>query len=158
MVLTVFVCNFCITLTYDLWMLAILKNTFFICNLCSYSTVKHDAFQWLQFLQLFTAIQCSGTLQYSAVEHCMQWVTVTKTRLQSFDCTSTAKSLQRFAVYTLSKLLMCIILKLFQWVSNLELSCSVNVFPKDWRTLNFIKVMKVRVSAIKNDAQLNQAL
>ena len=40
------------------------------------------------------------SLQYSAVEHCMQWVTVTKTRLQSFDCTSTAKSLQRFAVWT----------------------------------------------------------
>ena len=86
-VLTVFVCNFCIILTYDLWMLAILKITFFICNLCSYSTVKHDAFQWLQFLQLFTAIQCSGTLH--AVGHCNK-NQIAVVRLY-FHCKITAK-------------------------------------------------------------------
>ena len=64
----------------------------------------------------------------------------------------------------LSKLLMCIILKLFQRVSSLELLQSVNAFPKDWRTLDFIEVMKFRVPifrwsnfTIKYDAQLKQA-
>ena len=131
-VLTVFVCNFCITLTYDLWMLAILKNTFFICNLCSYSTVKHDAFQWLQFLQLFTAIQCSGTLH--AVGHCNKnqiavvWL--------YFHCKITAKvcsvhSLQIANVYHFETVSVSLKFR--------ALSQRVNVFQKDWRTLNSIR-------------------
>ena len=45
---------------------------------------------------------CSFYLQSIAVEQCMQWFTAVKWTLQSFHCTSTALSLQRFAVYNSS--------------------------------------------------------
>ena len=66
------------------WLLAVNH-----CNQCS---------DWLQVVN--DCQNCSYYLQLSAVKNHMQWITTIQNRVQSFNCTFTALSLQRFAVYS----------------------------------------------------------
>ena len=65
------------------WLLAVNH-----CNQCS---------DWLQLVN--HCQMCRYYLQLSAVKNHMQWITTIQNRVQSFNCTFTALSLQRFAVY-----------------------------------------------------------
>ena len=65
------------------WLLAVNH-----CNQCS---------DWLQIVN--DCQNCNYYLQLNAVKNHMQWITTIQNRVQSFNCTFTALSLQRFAVY-----------------------------------------------------------